>query len=100
MAATWLELSKLNEGARVRFVRPWSILPECSIPAGTLATIKENNLNLGIGISVVPNDKALQDALKESPGAIYLDAPDNLVPVHNPETDKFWQSETPLEVLP
>jgi hypothetical protein len=99
MAATWFELSSLKEGARVRFVRPWSI-SGCSVPAGTLATIKENSLmSDGIGISVVPDDKALQDALKESHGAIFLWAPDNLAPFDPPET-KFWQSKTPLEVLP
>jgi hypothetical protein len=102
MAATWFELAWLKEGARVRFVRPWSTFSGFSVPAGTLATIKEN-IDLtwgGLGISVVPDDKALQDALKKSHGAIFLDAPDNLVPVDNPETDPFWQMETPLEVLP
>ena len=78
MGATWFELAWLKEGARVRFVRPWTF-SGCSVPAGKLATIKENRLNdQWFGISVVPDDKALQDALKESHGAIWLYAPDNL----------------------
>src|SRR5262245_18600342 len=98
MAATWFELARLKEGARVRFVRSWSEgpwdRPGCTVPAGTLATIKEN-ITLkwgGLGISVVPDDKALRHALKKSQkksqkkskskkkshGAFFIDAPDNL----------------------
>ena len=70
---TWLDLSRLEKGTRVVFARPWDIFPECAVPEGAAATIKENGLNeIWCQILVEPEDEGIRTALRHWDGCIVL----------------------------
>ena len=84
---TWLELSKLPNGARVMFTTSWDIFAEnLIVPAGTHATVIENSLNeMQPVLFVRPDDEAVREKLKEWDGLIHI----------NPFTGDF-EEEGPL----
>lgn len=98
---TWFELSKLQEGTRVFFVEPYDIYPECIVPAGMEATIKENGLNdIWGGMLVTPDDENVRAALNLWDGNIQLGYNEGLDPGADAARNRAWQSLSPLMVLP
>ena len=69
----WLDLSRLKGGTRIVFAEDWDIFPECIVPKGTNAVLKENGLNeIWCSMLVVPDDEAVRKALSHWDGCIVL----------------------------
>ena len=101
-ALSWFDLSKVKAGTRVRFVEGWDIFPQCFVPAGTLATVIENNLNeITSSMEVLPDDLEIRRALSEWDGQIELSPFFGGGVAHTDENgdDLAWQDRSPLEVL-
>jgi len=100
--ATWLELAaKAVAGTRVRFCAAWDIYPECVVPAGTMATVKETGLNeIWGGLLVLPDDPKIREALKLWDGCIQLGYNEGLDPAtDDPSTDEAWQAASPIAIV-
>lgn len=93
---TWFECSaQLNAGDRVRFVVAWDVYPHCVIPADTLGTVIENDLNeLDCGLFVLPDSRQARHHLAEWQGEAVLGL--HLDPGADGEVDAEWQSLSPL----
>jgi hypothetical protein len=95
-ALTWFDLSKQPDGTRVKFASDWDIFPECVVPKGTSAVIKENGLNdIWCAMLVLPDDPELRVALLEWDGHIHLSSPD-LDPGNS--AHDAWYDESPLQL--
>ena len=91
---TWLELSKLPEGTRLRFTADWDIFPECLVSAGTVCTLHENSFNEACCMALLaPDDESIRDALRHYDGLVYIPGPRQ----HWSMPD--WNDESPLEVI-
>jgi hypothetical protein len=93
---SWLELSAVKDGTRVVFAQAWDIFPECTVPAGTLATVKENSLNeMQPGMWVLPDDESIRLALADDwEGNVHLYNID--LKTHADEPDSGWDQPSPL----
>lgn len=86
---TWLELSALPKGTRVRFAQPWDIFPETIVAAGEEGVIEEQGLNeIYQTIGILPDNPKIREALQEWHGEILL----YMTP------DDEWEGVTPLVV--
>jgi len=86
---TWLELSKLPNGARVAFAVDHDVFPETVIPAGAQAVIEENDLNeIWCAMILRPDSKQIQHDLHAWDGCVYLD-----------RDDAEWGALSPLAVV-
>ena len=84
---TWLELSKLPKGTRVRFAVPWDIFPETIVNAGEEGVIEEQGLNeIYQTVGILPDNPEIRAALKEWH--------DEILPYMT--ADDEWQGQTPL----
>lgn len=92
--ANWIELSKLQPGARVRFPSGFDIFPDCLVPAGAMATVEENGLNeIYCTMLLKPDDQAVRDALSEWDGLVHLSGPER------PNDMRDWLEDAPVEVV-
>ncbi len=74
---SWFDLSKCPDGTRVVFAEPHDIFPECIVPAGAEAVIKENGLNeIWSAMLVLPDDEQLRAALREWDGCVHMTGPE------------------------
>ena len=99
---TWFDLSKVASGTRVRFVEGWDIFPDCFVPAGTLGTVIENNLNeITSAMEVLPDDLDIRRALAEWDGQIELSPFTGGGVAHTDEqgNDLAWQELSPVATI-
>lgn len=94
---TWFECSAvLNAGDRVRFVEPFDIFPHCTVPADTLATVIENNLNeMHCALYVLPDSRHVRHHLSEWEGEVVLGTELD-AGAEDAATDADWQALSPL----
>lgn len=99
MTLTWLELSKLPVGTRVRFADTWDIFAEdVWIPEGTTGTITENGLNeIFEQCAVLTDNPEITEKLEAWEGEVMLSPPNFDRRYGN--RDKAWYELSPLEVL-
>jgi hypothetical protein len=78
----------LPNGTRLQFEDTHDIYPYCIVPAGTLCTIRDNNLNETLeSIDLLPDDKEVRAALREWDGCVVL----------NPaNSGEGWDDQSPL----
>ena len=94
---TLFDLSKLDDGARVVFAVPFDIFPEAVIPAGTLATVKENGLNeIWSAMLVLPDDETIREKLREWDGCIHIKGGNPGCHQDHPEFAAEWLALSPL----
>lgn len=99
MSLSWHDLSALDHGARVVFVEPLDRFPHPSIPAGTTATVVNNELNeISCVMGIEPDDADLRATLKAWDGYIMLTGDDFDWSDDTPEHDP-WKTNSPVAVL-
>jgi hypothetical protein len=95
---TWIELSTLAEGTKVRFTKAWDIFPEALIPAGATGTIIEQGLNdIWCALRVRPDDEAQAGQLRHWDRCIVLHGPSD-----DDGTQKdciHWWDKAPVEAV-